>query len=240
MMLDAGDVDMMVSGLATHYADPLRTILQVVGPAPGIRRVASHYLVLLPKDVLVLADCAVNVDPDEDELAEIAILAATTSRALGMEPRIAMLSFSNYGSVDHPRTRKVRRSVEIARRMAPDLEIDGEMQLATALDARLRSETFPFSQLRRDANVLVFPDLQSGNLALQLLQYRTEAVAIGPLLMGTRLPAHALQYGLSAEDVVHLTTLGVVEAAAARGEDGAHGSERLGVRPLDALPAVTE
>ena len=216
MMLDAGDVDMMVSGLATHYADPLRTILQVIGPAPGVRRIASHYLVLLPRDVLLLADCAVNIDPDEEDLAEIALLAATTARSLGMEPRVAMLSFSNYGSVEHPRARKVRRAVEIAKRLAPELDVDGEMQPATALDAGIRNETFPFAELRRDANILVFPDLQSGNLALQLLQYRTEAVAIGPLLMGTRLPAHALQYGIRAEDIVHLTTLGVVEAASGR------------------------
>jgi len=233
MMLHAGDVDMMVTGLATHYPDPLRTILQVIGPAPGIRRIASHYLVLLPRDVLLLADCAVNIDPDAHDLAEIALLSATTARALGMEPRVAMLSFSNYGSVEHPRARKVRSAVEIVRSQAPDLDVDGEMQPATALDTALRNETFPFAELRRDANVLIFPDLQSGNLALQLLQYRTEAVIIGPLLMGTRLPAHALQYGLHAEDIVHLTTLGVVEAAAIR-----QTSERWSLPDASAGPRI--
>jgi malate dehydrogenase (oxaloacetate-decarboxylating)(NADP+) len=124
-----------------------------------------------------------------------------------------MLSFSNFGSVDHPFTRKVRRATELAKKQAPDLVIEGEMQLATALDGSLRREYFPFSGLDQDANVLVFPDLQSGNLALHLLQNVGGAVPIGPLLMGTRLPVHLLQYGATVEEVVNLVTVGAVEAA---------------------------
>jgi malate dehydrogenase (oxaloacetate-decarboxylating)(NADP+) len=214
LMLHSGDADLMIAGVSTHYAESLRTILEVIGPAPGVRRVSSHYLVLLPKGVLFLADCAVNVDPDAEALAEIALLAARTAHGLGIEPRIAMLSFSNFGSVDHPFTRKVREATELARQRAPELVIDGEMQLATALDGALRHEYFPFSGLEQDANVLVFPDLQAGNLALQLLQHVGGAVAIGPLLMGTRLPAHLLQYGATVEEVVHLASVGAVEAAA--------------------------
>jgi malate dehydrogenase (oxaloacetate-decarboxylating)(NADP+) len=127
-----------------------------------------------------------------------------------------MLSFSNFGSVDHPYARKVRQATEIARERAPGLRIDGEMQMATALDAAMRREHFPFSELEENANVLIFPDLQSGNVALQLLQYIAEAVAVGPLLMGTRLPAHLLQYGATVEHLVNLTAIGVVEAAALR------------------------
>jgi malate dehydrogenase (oxaloacetate-decarboxylating)(NADP+) len=214
MMLHSGDADMMIAGVSTHYVESLRTILEVIGPAPGVRRVSSHYLVLLPKGILFLADCAVNISPDAEELAEIALLTARTARSLGIEPRVSMLSFSNFGSVDHPFTRKVRRATEIAKERAPELPIDGEMQLATALDGPLRREYFPFSSLDQDANVLVFPDLQSGNLALHLLQYVSGAVPIGPLLMGTRLPAHLLQYGATVEEVVNLTTVGAVEAAA--------------------------
>jgi malate dehydrogenase (oxaloacetate-decarboxylating)(NADP+) len=214
MMLHLSDVDMMIAGVSTHYVESLRTILEVIGPAPGVGRVSSHYLVLLPKGILFLADCAVNIDPDSEELAEIALLAARTARSLGIEPRVSMLSFSNFGSVDHPFTRKVRRATEIAKERAPELVIDGEMQLATALDGALRKEYFPFSSLAKDANVLVFPDLQSGNLALHLLQHVGGAVPIGPLLMGTRLPAHLLQYGATVEEVVNLTTVGAVEAAA--------------------------
>jgi malate dehydrogenase (oxaloacetate-decarboxylating)(NADP+) len=214
MMLHSGDADMMIAGVSTHYVESLRTILEVIGPAPGVRRVSSHYLVLLPKGILFLADCAVNIAPDAEELAEIALLAARMARSLGVEPRVSMLSFSNFGSVDHPLTRKVRRATEIAKEHAPDLIIDGEMQLATALDGPLRREYFPFSCLEKDANVLVFPDLQSGNLALHLLQHVGGAVPIGPLLMGTRLPAHLLQYGATVEEVVNLATVGAVEAAA--------------------------
>jgi malate dehydrogenase (oxaloacetate-decarboxylating)(NADP+) len=192
LMLHLSDADMMIAGGSTHYAESLRTILEVIGPAPGVRRVSSHSLVLLPpRGVLFLADCGVNVDPDAEQLAEIALLTAGTARALGVEPRVSMLSFSNFGSVDHPFARKVRRATELAKEKAPGLVIDGEMQLATALEAPLRREHFPFSSLVQDANVLVFPDLQSGNLAL-----------------------HLLQYGATVEEVVNLVALGAVEAAA--------------------------
>jgi malate dehydrogenase (oxaloacetate-decarboxylating)(NADP+) len=213
LMLHLSDADMMIAGVSTHYVESLRTILEVIGPAPGVRRVSSHYLVLLPRGALFLADCAVNVDPDAESLAEIALLTASTARALGIEPRVSMLSFSNFGSVDHPYARKVRRATEIAKEKAPGLVIDGEMQLMTALDGPLRREYFPFSSLDEDANVLVFPDLQSGNLAFHLLQCVGGAVPIGPLLMGTRLPAHLLQYGATVEEVVNLVAVGAVEAA---------------------------
>jgi malate dehydrogenase (oxaloacetate-decarboxylating)(NADP+) len=213
LMLHLSDVDMMIAGVSTHYVESLRTILEVIGPAPGVRRVSSHYLVLLPRGALFLADCAVNVDPDAEGLAEIALLTAATARALGIEPRVSMLSFSNFGSVDHPYARKVRRATELAKEGAPGLVIDGEMQLMTALDGPLRREYFPFSTLAEDANVLVFPDLQSGNLAFHLLQCVGGAVPVGPLLMGTRLPAHLLQYGATVEEVVNLVAVGAVEAA---------------------------
>jgi malate dehydrogenase (oxaloacetate-decarboxylating)(NADP+) len=216
MMLHGGDADLMIGGVATHYADSLRSILEVIGPAQGIRKISSLYMVLLPKEIYFLADCAVNIDPSAEESAEAALLAAGMARSLGIEPRVAMLSFSNFGSVDHPLTRKVRDATAIARKRAPDLVIDGEMQLATAVNGPLRREYFPFSHLERDANVLVFPDLQSGNLALHLLQHVGEAVLIGPILMGTRLPVHLLQYGPTVEDVVNLTAVGVVEAAGRR------------------------
>jgi len=216
LMLHLSDADMMIAGVSTHYVESLRTILEVIGPAPGVRRVSSHYLVLLPRGALFLADCAVNVDPDAEGLAEIALLTASTARSLGIEPRVSMLSFSNFGSVDHPYARKVRRATEIAKEQTPALVIDGEMQLATALDGALRREYFPFSSLEEDANVLVFPDLQSGNLALHLLQHVGGALPIGPLLMGTRLPAHLLQYGATVEEVVNLVTVGAVEAASVK------------------------
>lgn len=217
MMLHSGDADLMIAGVTTHYAESIRTILEVIGPMPGVHRISSLYMILLPKDIYFLADCAVNIDPNAEELAETALLAAQMVRSIGIEPRVAMLSFSNFGSVEHPFTRKVREATRIAKERAPDLVIDGEMQLGTAVDGALRKEFFPFSELEKDANVLIFPDLQSGHLALNLLQHVGEAVPIGPILMGTRLPAHLLQYGPTVEDVINLTAIGVVEAAQRRG-----------------------
>jgi malate dehydrogenase (oxaloacetate-decarboxylating)(NADP+) len=215
MMVEAHDADLMIAGVASHYSETLRVILEAIGPAPGVRRVSSCYLVLRPKDAAILADCAVNVDPNPEDLAETALLAARAARALGIEPRVAMLSFSNYGSVDHPAARKVREATSIAKARAPELVLDGEIQLAAARDATLRRQYFPFSDLVQDATVLIFPDLQSGNLALHALQYMGEALPVGPILLGTRLPAQVLQYGMTVREVVHLTAVGVVQAAAA-------------------------
>ncbi len=213
MMVSKGHADMMIAGCSTHYVRSLRTILEVIGTAPGIRRISSYYLILLPKAVVSLADCAVNINPDAEDLAEIAILAALKCRSMGFEPRIAMLSFSNFGSVDSTNTLKVRRATEIVKKRYPDLEIDGEMQLAAARNTKLRESYFPFTSLKSDANVLVFPDLQSGNLAMHSLQYMAEAIPIGPLLMGTRLPAHIIPYGATVEEVVHLITACIVDAS---------------------------
>jgi malate dehydrogenase (oxaloacetate-decarboxylating)(NADP+) len=213
MMVHSGDADMMIAGFSTHYVDTLRTLLGVIGPEKGIKRISSHYIALLPKDVVLLADCAVNIDPSAEELAEIALLAARTSRTLGIEPVVAMLSFSNFGGVDNPSVIKVRNATEIVKTKSPDLIIDGEMQLATARNEIIRKDYFPFTKLKSDANILIFPNLQAANLTMQSLQYMGEAVTVGPILMGTRLPVHLLQYGSTVEEVVNLTTVAVVEAA---------------------------
>ena len=212
MMVHSGDADMMIGGYSTHYVESLRTILEIIGPAQSIRRISSHYMILLPKDVVFLADCAVNINPEAEDLAEIALLTARMCRTLGFEPRIAMLSFSNFGSVNHIFADKIRRATETVKNRSPELIIDGEMQLATARDNFLRQEYFPFTNLEKDANVLIFPDLQSGSMALHSLQYMAEAIPIGPILMGTRLPVHVLQYGATVEEVVNLVTVGTVEA----------------------------
>lgn len=211
MMLHSGDADLMISGVASHYVDSIRTILEIIGTAPGVRRISSHYMVILPRGIYFLTDCAVNIEPDAEALAEAALLTAACVRRIGLEPRVAMLSFSNFGSVDHPQARKMRRATEIVQARAPGLVVDGEMQIATALDADVRSQYFPFSALDDNANVLVFPDLQSGNMSMHVLQHLAEAVVVGPVLMGTRLPAHLIQYGSSVEEVVHLTATGIVQ-----------------------------
>jgi malate dehydrogenase (oxaloacetate-decarboxylating)(NADP+) len=213
LMLRQGDADMMISGLRWHFPQTLGTVLEVIGRADGVRRVSSFHMILRRKEVYFLADCAVNIEPDAEELAEIAVLAASRARWLGIEPRVAMLSFSNFGSVDHPYARRVRRATALARERSPDLVIEGEIQLGTALDSETRGRYFPFSDLRQDANVMIFPDLQSGNLALHLLERLGDCVSVGPVLMGTRRPAHVLQHGRSVADVVNLAAIAAVVAA---------------------------
>jgi malate dehydrogenase (oxaloacetate-decarboxylating)(NADP+) len=215
-MVHLGDADMMVAVAGPHYAESMRKVLQVIGPAPGVRRIASLHAVLRPKTTYFLADCAVNIAPEAEELAEIALLSAGAVRSLGVEPRVAMLSFSNYGGHEHPLARKVRRATELARARAPELVIDGEIQLATALDEQMRRRHFPHSELHEDANVLVFPDLASGTLGLHLLLKLGDAVAVGPVLTGTGRPFHVLPHGCSAEDLVNVAAVGVVQAAEER------------------------
>jgi malate dehydrogenase (oxaloacetate-decarboxylating)(NADP+) len=215
---------MLIGGAAGLYADAMRKVLEVIGPAPGVRRIASIHAVLRPRTTYFLADCAVNIAPDEEVLAEIALLSAGMVRLLGLEPRVAMLSFSNSGGTEHPLARKVRRATAIARERAPDLIIDGEIQLWTALDENTRRRYFPYSDLRQNANVLIFPDLQAGNMALQLLQKLGDAVAVGPVLTGTRRPFHILQHeNCSAEDLVNIAAIGAVQAAEAARAAGAEG-----------------
>jgi len=214
MMVHSGDADMMVAGFSTHYVETLRTLIEIIGTEVGTRRISSHYLLLLPRDTVLLADCAVNIEPDEKELAEIALITARTCRSLGIEPQVAMLSYSNFGSVEHPSAIKMRHATEMAKKLATELIIDGEMQISTARSELVRHDYFPFTKLKGDANVLIFPDLQSANITMQALQYMGTAISIGPLLMGTRLPVHLLQYGASVEDVVNLTSAAIVEASA--------------------------
>lgn len=216
MMVNRGDADVMIGGLSTHYSETLRTIIEIIGPAPGVSRISSHHLLILPKDVVLMADCAVIVEPNAEEMAEIAVLTAGMAKSLGIDPQVALLSYSNFGSVDHPRAEKVRKALTVARTKAPELAIEGEMQLATARDENIRNEYFPFANLKSNANILVFPDLQSANITMQSLQFLGEAVSIGPILMGTRLPAHLIQYRATVEEVVNLTTIAVVEAASGK------------------------
>jgi malate dehydrogenase (oxaloacetate-decarboxylating)(NADP+) len=214
MMLHHGDADLMMTGLEAHYADSLHVILDAIGTSSGIKRMSGHYMVLLPKAVYFLADCAVNIDPSAEDLAETALLAARLVRSLSIDPRLAMLSFSNFGSVNHPLTRTVRKATQLVKERNPALVCDGEMQLTAAVNSTMRKRYYPFSDLHEDANVLVFPDLQSGYLALDLLQELGDAVIVGPVLMGGRLPAHILPQGSSVEHVVNLTAISVVAATA--------------------------
>jgi len=213
LMVQLGDVDALVTGLTTHYPDTIRPLLQIIPLQPGVRRVSGLYLTITPRGKLYfLADCTVNIQPSSEDLAEIAICAANTARRFDVEPRLALLSFSNFGSSRHESSDRVRLAVEIIRSRCPELLVDGEMQADTAVLPERIEETYPFSPLRGGANVLIFPSLDAGNIVYKLLASLGGAQLIGPILMGLAQPVHVLQRDSSVSDVVNLAALAAVEA----------------------------
>ncbi len=213
MMVHMNDADGLVSGLTHQYPETLRPALQILKLRKGVSRVAGLYAMVFKERLVFIADATVNIDPTAEELAEIALLAADEARRFEVEPRIAMLSFSNFGSVNHPLSQKVRAAVSLVRQKAPNLMIDGEMQADTAVMPEILNEHYPFNVLKDGANVLIFPNLISGNVAYKLLQRLGGAEAIGPILMGTEKPVHLLQVGGTNEvDVVNMTAIAVVDA----------------------------
>jgi malate dehydrogenase (oxaloacetate-decarboxylating)(NADP+) len=220
MMLEAGDADGLISGLTQSYPETIRPALQIIHTRPGVERVSGAYILILQDRLFFLADTTVNIDPKPDELAEIALLTVEFARRFGVVPRVAMLSFSNFGSNNHPSARKVRKAVEIVRGLDPDLEVDGEMQADTAVFEAILQENYPWSRLQGPANVLIFPELQSANIAYKLIWRLANAEAIGPILLGMAKPVHVLQSGLEVSDIVNMAALCVVDAQEA-GRQGA-------------------
>ena len=216
-MVALGDADGLVSGLTGEYSDTIRPALQAVGTAPGARRVCGCYILVLKDRLFFLADTTVNIDPDAETLAEIAVLTARFARRFDIVPRVAMLSFSNFGAHRHPAAQKVRRATEILHRDHPDLIADGEMQADTAVVESILRGTYPWSRLDRAANVLVFPELQSANIAYKLIWRLADAEAIGPVLLGMGRPVHVLQRGVEVADIVNMATLCVLDAQEAEG-----------------------
>ena len=213
MMVRLGDADALIGGLTTHYPDTIRPALQVIEVRPELRRVAGVYVLITPKgDIYFLADATVNIEPTSEDLAEIAIMAAEKARRFNQEPRVAMLSFSNFGSTRHPLSDKVRKAVDLVRQRAPGLMIDGEMQADTAVVPQILEGTYPFTTLKGGANVLIFPNLESGNIAYKLLQRLGGSELIGPLLTGLSRPVHVLQRGSEVNDIVHVAAVAVVDA----------------------------
>ncbi|NOZ56989.1 MAG: phosphotransacetylase, partial [Calditrichaeota bacterium] len=212
MMLHMGDADAVVAGLTMHYPDTIRPALQIIRMREGVHRVAGLYVLLWKDRIMFLADTTVNIEPTAEELAEIALLSASTARRFDVEPKVAMLSFSNFGSTRHPLSEKVAQAVEIARKKDPTLVIDGEMQADTAVVPEIVDETYPFCRVKGGANVLIFPDLQSGNISYKLLMRLGGAEAIGPILMGMRKSVHVLQRGADVNEIVNMAAIAVVDA----------------------------
>jgi malate dehydrogenase (oxaloacetate-decarboxylating)(NADP+) len=212
MMVHDGDADGLVSGLTKHYPETIRPALEIIKLKPGITRVCGLYMMIFKDDVMFFADTTVNIEPSAEGLAEIAINTAETVTRFGIEPKVAMLSFSNFGSTDHPLSLKVKRAVEIVKEKKPGLIIEGEMQANTAVSPEILKNTYPFSKLKEKANVLIFPDLNSGNIAYKLMENLGGATAVGPILMGLNKSVHVLQRGDSVDQIVNLTSLAVVDA----------------------------
>jgi malate dehydrogenase (oxaloacetate-decarboxylating)(NADP+) len=212
MMVESGDADGLISGLTQAYPETIRPALQIIGTRTGVKRVSGAYILILQDRLFFLADTTVNIDPTPEELAEIARLTVDLARRFGVVPRVAMLSFSNFGSNQHPAARKVRRAVEIVRSLDPNLEVDGEMQADTAVFEEILQESYPWSRLKSPANVLIFPELQSANTAYKLIWRLAGAEAIGPILLGMARPVHVLQTGLEVSDIVNMAAICVTDA----------------------------
>jgi len=214
-MVRSGEADAVVAGVEANYPEVLRPALEVIGTEEGVRRVAGLYMVAFPnRELLFFADTTVNISPNAEELADIALLSAQFVSELNIRPRIAMVSFSNFGSVRHPEASKVAEAVRIVRERDPELEIDGEMQADTAVDPRKLEQVYSFSNLTGAANVLVFSNLSAANVAYKLLDRLGRAEVIGPVLMGMAHPVHVLQRGASQQEILNLATVAAVEVQA--------------------------
>ncbi|MEM5788334.1 MAG: phosphate acyltransferase, partial [Syntrophobacteraceae bacterium] len=212
MMVRAGDADGLVGGVNQHYPDTIRPALQTVPLCKGTSVIAGVYMMVFPNNLLFFADTTVNIDPSAEQLAEIAICTADTVRQLDIEPRVAMLSFSNFGSTRHPRAEKVARATAIVKQRRPDIFIDGEMQADTAVVPEILNEVYDFNTLKKSANILIFTSLEAGNIAFKLMSRLGGAKAIGPILMGTSEAIHVLQRNCDVEDIVNTTSLAVIDA----------------------------
>ena len=213
MMVRMGDADAIVSGVTQNYPDTIRPALQVIGVREGIHKVSGVYLLITRKgDLYFFADATVNIEPTAEDLVEIALCAAQEARRFNVEPRVAMLSFSNFGSTRHPLCEKMRRAAELVRYADPTLAVDGELQGDMAVNPKKLEEMFPFTALKGGANVLIFPDLQSCNIAARMLPQLGAGELLGPIISGMAKPAHLLQRGSEVEDVVNITTVAVVDA----------------------------
>lgn len=219
-MVEFGEADTLISGLTRNYASAIRPALQVIGAKPG-SRVAGMYIMLTSEGPLFFGDTTVNANPSAEELADIAVLLNAAVKRFNIKPRLAMLSYSNFGSTDGEVSEKTREAVKILHRDQPDIIVDGEIQANFALNKTLLADNFPFSSLKgQAANTLVFPTLESGNIAYKLLQEVGHAEAVGPILLGMNKPVHVLQLDSSVREIVNMVTIAVVDAIERQIENG--------------------
>jgi malate dehydrogenase (oxaloacetate-decarboxylating)(NADP+) len=212
MMVHKGDADGFVAGVSQHYPETIRPALEIIKVSENVHRVSGVYVMVTKQQIYFFSDTTVNIEPTAEDLAEIAVLAAEVAREFNFEPRVAMLSFSNFGSTRHPLTEKVRKATELVKQRYPRLMIDGEMMADTAVAPELLQEEYPFSSLKGGANVLIFPDLESANIAYKLMLRIGGAESLGPILAGLGKPVHVLQRGATVEEIVNVAAIAVAHA----------------------------
>lgn len=217
MMVMEGEADALISGLTRNYAQTIRPALQVIGTRDDVTKVAGMYIMLTKRGPLFFADCTVNVNPSAAELADIATLTANAVRQLNIQPRIAMLSYSNFGSTKGNEPEAVAQAVQMLRSRYPGMIVDGEMQANFAFNTELLKDNYPFCELTQDgANTLIFPNLSAGNIAYKLMQSLGAGEAIGPILLGLKKSVHILQLGSSVREIVNMVTIAVIDAQSKR------------------------
>jgi malate dehydrogenase (oxaloacetate-decarboxylating)(NADP+) len=213
MLVESGEADAMISGLTRNYADAIRPAIHIIGTEEGVRKIAGMYLLLTKKGPLFLADTTVNFNPTAEELADITLMVAKEVRNFNLTPRIAMLSYSNFGSSNSPEARLVAEARAIVKKRNPSLIVDGEMQASIAFNKEILRDNYPFSELvDQEVNTLIFPNLAAGNVAYNLLKEVGGADAIGPILLGLKKPVHVLQLGSSVRSIVNMALVAVIDA----------------------------
>ena len=216
MMVDQGMADAFISGISRNYPSTLRPALQIIGTEEGVDKVAGMFILNTKKGTLFLADTTININPSAEELANIAMLTAKTVRRFNVVPKIALLSYSNFGSSMNSKVAKITEALKIINEAEPNLSIDGEIQADFALNKEKREQIFPFSNLKENANTLIFPNLDSGNIAYKLMQEFDDVEAIGPILIGMKKPVHILQLSCSVREIVNMVTIAVIDAQTKR------------------------
>jgi malate dehydrogenase (oxaloacetate-decarboxylating)(NADP+) len=213
MLVETGEADCMISGLSRNYPDTIRPAIEIIGTEEGVKKIAGMYLLFTKRGPLFLADTTVNFNPTSDELAEITLLVAKEVRQFNIVPKIAMLSYSNFGSSDSEEARLVRRAREIVKMKEPSLVCDGEIQGILAFNKEILKENYPFTELvNGEVNTLIFPNLAAGNIAYNLLQEVGGADSVGPILLGLKKPVHVLQLGSSVRSIFNMVVIAVVDA----------------------------
>lgn len=211
-MVETGMADVMISGITRSYKETIRPALQVIGAEEGINKIAGMYILISKDGPIFFADTTININPTIEEIVDITLLVARTVKEYKIKPRIAMLSYSNFGSNEGEDAVKMREAVTYLHKQYPDLVVDGEVQANFAVNKELVSDFFPFSMLADGrANTLIFPNLSSGNIAYKLVKEMSQFEAIGPVLLGMKRPVHVLQIGSSVREILNMITLGVID-----------------------------